>query len=221
MITNPKQKLFVSSRTWIEDNAIQQFRRTAELPGIVKAAGMPELHAGNGAPIGAAFLGEGIIDSHLIGSDIGCGMGLYSTSLQAGKSRVDRWAKKLSSCKTTLFSLDGPGDRELAARWTGSIQWIGSSAYRPGHKRCIWFVGIFPVEPVSEKAISGGEIRIETMRASGSGGQHLNKTDSAVRVSHWVKALLSYQHTPTIGAFGQFHWISCQYRGSVSCLRFT
>ncbi len=48
----------VAKNSWIEGNAIQQLEKTAELPDIRLAVGLPDLHAGRGYPIGAAFLSE-------------------------------------------------------------------------------------------------------------------------------------------------------------------
>lgn len=84
--------------------------------------------------------------------------------------------------RSVLLSLDGAGAQALAARWAGSIQWICPSPYRPSHPRKNWFIGVLPCAmPAAELS---AEIRFETTRSSGPGGQHVNKTESAVRATH-------------------------------------
>ena len=83
------------SETWIDSVAIDQLKKTAELPGIRLAVGLPDLHPGRGRPIGAIFASAGLFYPELVGSDIGCGMGFWQTSLNPRDVRSGKWERKL------------------------------------------------------------------------------------------------------------------------------
>lgn len=88
----------------------------------------------------------------------------------------------------TLFSatlsLEGAKCDELINEWEGSIQWIAQSPYRIYHKRKNWFIAVHTFQVPDMKDINEKELTYQTLRASGPGGQHVNKTESAVRVTH-------------------------------------
>jgi len=106
-------RLFASAKNWVEGNAIAQLYAAAKLEGTRLAVGFPDLHPGKGGPVGAAFVMEKIYP-HLIGNDIGCGMGLFATDLLRRKAKLDRWAE-------AAFDLDHPweGDTRAFARERG------------------------------------------------------------------------------------------------------
>jgi peptide chain release factor len=86
---------------------------------------------------------------------------------------------------SALVALSGGVDLDsFANAWRGTVQWIARSPFRPEHKRKNWFVGIEVLEPLEETVFDPKEVCWETMRASGPGGQHVNRTESAVRVAH-------------------------------------
>lgn len=93
-ITESPVRLFASPKSWVEGEAVRQLYATARLDGMRAAAGFPDLHPGKGAPVGAAFVTEGVIYPHLIGGDIGCGMALFRTDLVRRDIRLDRWAQQ-------------------------------------------------------------------------------------------------------------------------------
>ena len=91
-----KIKIVKSNKSWIESNAVEQLIKVANLEGVIRGVGLPDLHAGK-TPVGASFITKDIIYPHIIGNDIGCGMGIFSTSIKKNKFKLDKIIKKLES----------------------------------------------------------------------------------------------------------------------------
>ena len=89
------------------------------------------------------------------------------------------------TAQSVLVGLTGGSSlKAFVEGWCGTVQWIARSPFRPEHKRKNWFVGVEAFEPPEENTLDLRDLRFETMRASGPGGQHVNRTESAVRVTH-------------------------------------
>jgi len=107
-----------------------------------------------------------------------------SASLEFRTIEIEPGAQP-GTAQSALVSISGGLELEaFMSTWRGTVQWTARSPFRPGHKRKNWYVGIDILEPVDETGFNLKELRWETMRASGPGGQHVNRTESAVRVTH-------------------------------------
>lgn len=90
-----KIKIISNEKCWMEHTALQQLEQVGNLPRVTRAVGLPDLHAGKG-PVGIAVETEGMIYPHLIGNDIGCGMGLFATNCALRKYKQERFVTKLN-----------------------------------------------------------------------------------------------------------------------------
>jgi peptide chain release factor 2 len=112
-----------------------------------------------------------------------------------------RWAEK-RGFNTEVTELS-PGDvagiksatvmvrGEYAFGWarteTGVHRLVRRSPFDAGNRRHTSFASVFvspEIDDDIEIEINPAEVRVDTYRASGAGGQHVNRTDSAVRLTH-------------------------------------
>src|SRR5437879_9592846 len=89
--------------------------------------------------------------------------------------------------KSAPFSVKGENAYGILKAERGPHRLVRLSPFDQAHRRHTAFAGVI-VSPLlpddAEVALDESELRIDTYRASGAGGQHVNKTDSAVRITH-------------------------------------
>ena len=89
--------------------------------------------------------------------------------------------------KSATFRASGENAYGLFGAERGVHRLVRLSPFDSAHRRQTSFAGL-EVAPVVQETgaieISDDDLQVDTYRASGAGGQHVNKTDSAVRITH-------------------------------------
>ncbi len=89
--------------------------------------------------------------------------------------------------KSVSFTLEGPYAYGYAKAEIGIHRLVRISPFDAGARRHTSFASVFVYPEIDDEIkieINDDDLRIDTFRAGGKGGQHVNKTDSAVRITH-------------------------------------
>ncbi len=89
--------------------------------------------------------------------------------------------------KTATFTVNGPYSYGYLRAEAGIHRLVRISPFDANARRHTSFASLFVYPDIDEAVdvdVRGEDLRIDTYRASGAGGQHVNKTDSAIRVTH-------------------------------------
>ncbi|TDO41185.1 RNA ligase RtcB family protein [Paractinoplanes brasiliensis] len=115
-------RVFCSPGSWIESDAVDQCHRVAALDGMRHVAGMPDLHPGKGAPIGAAMLSS-VLHPFLVGSDIGCGIAVFPIKLK--RPNLERLAARFPDLDRALTPGDEQWPHDIPAGHTQGLATVG------------------------------------------------------------------------------------------------
>lgn len=96
---------------------------------------------------------------------------------------IDSKKSKFSDYNSSITFMT---DDKKIKEYIGTIEWICESPIRKGHKRKNWFISLseIPEVKIVDSDINSSNIKIDIFRSSGNGGQSVNTTNSAVRVTH-------------------------------------
>lgn len=94
---------------------------------------------------------------------------------------------EVAGIKTATLKIEGEYAYGFLRTETGVHRLVRKSPFDANHGRHTSFCSLFVYPEVDDSIdieINPADVRVDTYRASGAGGQHINKTDSAVRLTH-------------------------------------
>lgn len=116
-----KSIIIRNDKVWIEHNAVMQLNNLLNLKNVERVVGLPDLHSGK-SPIGTVVATKGIIYPHIVGGDIGCGMGMFKTKIKKKKFKKDRFVNLLNNIKElSNIEIVNPYEEKSPIRDLGTI----------------------------------------------------------------------------------------------------
>ncbi|MCG9057472.1 peptide chain release factor 2 [Laribacter hongkongensis] len=94
---------------------------------------------------------------------------------------------EVAGIKSATLKVEGEYAYGFLRTETGVHRLVRNSPFDSNNRRQTSFASVFVYPEVDDSIeidINPADLRIDTYRASGAGGQHINKTDSAVRITH-------------------------------------
>ncbi len=94
---------------------------------------------------------------------------------------------EVAGIKSATLKVNGDYAYGTLRTETGVHRLVRKSPFDSNARRHTSFASVFvypEVDDTIEVAINPADLRVDTFRASGAGGQHINKTDSAIRITH-------------------------------------
>ncbi len=96
-------------------------------------------------------------------------------------------AGDVAGIKSATIKFTGPYAYGWLRTETGVHRLVRKSPFDSGNRRHTSFASVFvspEIDDSIEIDINPADLRVDTYRASGAGGQHVNRTDSAIRITH-------------------------------------
>lgn len=100
---------------------------------------------------------------------------------------IEASAGEVAGVKSATVKFDGPYAYGWLRTETGVHRLVRKSPFDSNNKRHTSFASVFVSPEVDDNIeidINPADLRVDTYRASGAGGQHVNRTDSAIRITH-------------------------------------
>jgi peptide chain release factor 2 len=100
---------------------------------------------------------------------------------------IEATAGEVAGIKSATVKIDGPYAFGWLRTEIGVHRLVRKSPFDSGNRRHTSFAAVFVSPEIDESfevEINPADLKVDTYRASGAGGQHVNRTESAIRITH-------------------------------------